>query len=148
MAVTASGFYGLSLEKMMIDTLGESLEAEDQKGLLVTDSEAPNFDTHDFRNDITAEIGSGGGYTTGGVALTTTEITLSSGTLKWDFDDPQWASSTITSAMALVTYTNVGATSTDQLLLLLDFVTAVSTSSGTLTVQIHTNGAMTLDYTP
>lgn len=147
MAITASGAYGLTLEKMLIDTSGQSLEAETHKGLLVTDTEAPNFDTHDFRADITAEV-SGTGYTAGGATLTTTEITLTSGVLKWDFDDPSWASSTITSAMALVTYFNVGSSATDQLILLLDFVTAVSTSAGLLTVAISASGAMTIDYTP
>lgn len=147
MAITASGAYGLSLEKMMIDTLGQSLEAETHKGLLVTDSEAPNFDTHDFRNDILAEV-SGTGYTAGGNTMTTTEITLSSGVLTWDAADFSWPTSTITSAMALVLYTNVGSAATDQLILLLDFVTAVSSSAGTLAVTINASGLMTLDYTP
>ncbi len=147
MAITASGFYGLTLEKMFIDTAGQSMEAETHKGLLVTDSEAPNFDTHDFRNDITAEV-TGTGYSAGGTTISTTEITLSGGVLTWDFADPAWASSTIANAMALVTYFNVGSSATDQLLLLLDFVTAVSTTNGTLTVQINASGAMTLDYTP
>lgn len=147
MAITASGFYGLTLEKMFIDTAGQSMEAETHKGLLVTDTEAPNFDTHDFRNDITAEC-TGTGYSSGGTTITTTEITLSSGVLKWDFDDVSWAASSIANAMALVTYFNVGTSATDQLLLLLDFVTAVTTSSGTLTVAIAAGGAMTLDYTP
>jgi hypothetical protein len=53
-AITASGLYGLTLEKIFIDTLGESLEAEDNKVLMVTDTEAPNFDTNDFRADIAA----------------------------------------------------------------------------------------------
>ena len=78
MAVTASGLYGLSLEKMMIDTLGQSIEAETHKVLMVTDSEAPNFDTHDFRADITAEV-TGTNYTAGGTTITTTEVTLSVG---------------------------------------------------------------------
>lgn len=147
MAVTASGLYGLSLEKMMIDTLGESLEAEDNKVLLVTDSEAPNFDTHDFRNDITAEV-TGTGYTAGGAALTSTEITLSSGVLTFDAADVSWASSTIANAMAAVLYTNVGSSATDQLILLSDFVSAASSSSGTLTVQWSASGIFTLDYTP
>ena len=51
MSITASGFYGLSLEKCLIDTLGESLEAEDNKVALVQDAYTPNFDTHDFFND-------------------------------------------------------------------------------------------------
>ena len=147
MAVTASGLYGLSLEKMMIDTLGESLEAEDNKVLMVTDSEVPNFDTHDFRADITAEV-TGTGYTSGGVAITTTEITLASGVLTFDAADVSWSSSTIASAMAAVGYTNVSGAATDQLIWLSDFVTAASSSSGTFTVQWSGSGIFTLDYTP
>lgn len=147
MTITASGFYGLTLEKMFIDTAAQSMEAETHKGLLVTDSEAPNFDTHDFRADITAEV-TGTNYTAGGATITTTEITLSGGVLTWDFADPSWASSSIANAMAHVSYFNVGSAATDQLLLLLDFVTAVTTSNGTLLVAINASGAMTLDYTP
>lgn len=147
MAITASGFFGLSLEKALIDTLGQSLEAETHKILMVTDTYTPDFTVHDFRNDITNEV-TGTGYSAGGQAFTTTEITLASGVLTWDFADPSWASSTISNAMAGVTYTNVGADTTDQLLLLLDFVTAVSTSAGTLTIALAAGGAMTIDYTP
>src|SRR5688572_15614600 len=113
MAIASSGFYGLTLEKMFIDTAAQSMEAETHKGLLVTDSYTPNFDTHDFRDDVTNEIGSGGGYTTGGNTITTTQITLASGVLTWDFDDVQWTSSTIAAAMALITYFNVGSAATD-----------------------------------
>lgn len=49
MAITKSGLYGLTLEKMFIDTAAESLEAEDNKELMVTDTEAPNFTTHNSR---------------------------------------------------------------------------------------------------
>jgi hypothetical protein len=148
MAITSSGFYGLTLEKMFIDTAAQSMEAETHKGLLVNDTYAPNFDTHDFRDDVTNEIANGGGYTTGGATITTTDITLASGILTWDFADPQWTSSTISIAMAHISYFNVGSAATDQLLLLLDFVTAVTTSNGTLLVAINASGAMTLDYVP
>lgn len=150
MAITASGLYGLTWEKMLIDTAGQSLEAETHKGLLVTDSYTPAFDTHDFRDDITNEV-SGTGYIAGGATLTTTEVTVGSpaaGQLKWDHDDVSWASSTITSAMALIDYFNVGTAGTDQLIAELDFVTGVSTVNGLLTVQIHANGVLNLDYTP
>jgi hypothetical protein len=147
MTITASGVYGLSLEKALIDTLGESWEAEDNKVLLVSDSEAPNFDTHDFRADITAEV-TGTNWATGGVALTGTEITLSSGTLTFDATDVSVASTTISSAMASVLYTNVGSAATDQLVMLHDFVTAVSTSAGTFAIQWNASGLLTCDYTP
>lgn len=150
MAITASGLYGLTLEKFFINTAGQSLEAETHKGMLVTDTYTPNFDTHAFRSDVTNEV-SGTGYTTGGTALTTTEITVgspSAGVLMYDHDNVLWSTSTISNAMALVGYLNVGTAGTDQLVYLLDFVTAVSTTSGLLTVQINANGVFNLDYTP
>jgi hypothetical protein len=147
MAVTASGLYGLTLEKFFIDTAGESMEAEDNKVLMVTDTEAPNFDTHDFRADIAAEV-TGTGYTLGGNAITATEITLAAGLLTFDGADVSWPASTITSAMAAVGYTNVGTAATDQLVWLSDFVTAASSSAGTFTIQWAAGGIWTIDYTP
>lgn len=147
MAITASGYYGLTLEKQLIDTLGQSLEAETHKGLLVTDTYTPDFTVHDFRDDVTNEV-TGTGYTAGGNTITITEITLAAGLLTFDHADPSWPSSTITNAMAHIQYTNVGTAATDQLVLLLDFVTAVSTSNGTLTVAISGSGAAQIDYTP
>lgn len=147
MAVTASGMYGLTLEKIFIDTAGETLEAEDNKTLLVTNSESPNFDTHDFRADIAAEV-SGTGYTAGGAALTTTEITLSSGVLTFDAADSAWAASTISAARAAVHYFVTGNSATDMLVYLINFGADVSTSSGTLTIQYNASGIFTLDYTP
>lgn len=152
MAITASGIFGLTFEKQLIDTAGVSMESETLvKGALITDSATPAFDTHDFFNDLEANEVSGTGYSAGGVALTTTEITVGSpaaGQTKFDHDDPSWSGSTITGAMALVEYLEVGASSADMLLLLLDFVTAVNTVSGLLTVQIAANGAAYWDLTP
>lgn len=146
MAITASGLYGVTLEKMMIDTLAKSIEAETHKGMLVTDTYTHAYDTHSTKADITNEV-SGAGYTAGGGTLTTTEVTIGSpaaGTLKFDHDDESWSASTITSAMAMVAYFATDA----ELIYLLDFVTAVSTVSGLLTVQIAANGVFNLDYTP
>jgi hypothetical protein len=150
MAITAAGLYGLTLEKMFIDTIGLSLESETAvKGMLVLDAYAPAYDTHDFRADVTANEASGTGYTAGGVVLTGTEITLSSGVLKYDAVDPAWAASTISNAMALVGYfTRGGADTADELIWLSDFVTAASTVAGTLTVQFDAAGIWTVDYTP
>lgn len=151
MAITASGLYGLTLEKMFIDTAGQSLEAETHKALLVLDAYDHNYDTHAFRSSVTNEVAAGGGYTTGGETITTTEVVVGSpsvGVLKYDHDDVSWAASTITSAMALIGYFNVGTSGTDMLIYLLDFVTAVTTSSGLLLVQINSNGVFNLDFTP
>ncbi len=153
MAITASGMYGKTLEKFFIDTAGESLEAEDNKTLLITNSATPNFDTHDFRDDVTAEV-TGTGYTAGGVALTGTEVypggvgIAAAGTLVFDADDSTWAASTIT-ARGCTHYLNVGSAATDQLVYTLNFgASDVSTTAGLFTIQYHASGIFVLDYTP
>ena len=150
MAITASGLFGPTLEKMMIDTVGLSLESETaSKAALITDSATPDFTAHDFWNDLEANEVSGTGYTAGGALLTTTEVTLASGVLTYDAADSSWASSTITNAMAAVGYFDRGgATTADELVFLSDFVTPASSSSGTFTVQWHASGIFTVDFTP
>ena len=150
MTVVGSGLYGLTLQKMMnVSALPASgLDSETAvKVLMVTDTEAPNFDTHDFRNDILAEV-TGTGYTLGGNVITTTAITLASGILTYDAADTAWSSSTIANAMAAVGYFNVGTSATDPLVWLSDFVSAASSSSGTFTVQWAAGGIFTVDYVP
>jgi len=147
MAVTAAGYYFLTFEKQMIDTAGQSIEAETHKEALVADGYTPAFDTHDFRNDLTNEV-SGAGYTAGGVAVTSTELTVSAGTAVWDFTDTVYPTVTITDAMAGVVYFNVGADTTDQLIVLQDFVTAASATAANFTIQHHATGVVRFDLTP
>jgi hypothetical protein len=143
MAITASGIYRLSLEKALIDTLGQSWEAETHKVMLDSDTDTPNFDTHDFRNDVVTEV-TGTNWASGGVALTTTDITIAAGVLTFDAADVSVASTTITNAMASIFYTTVGTAATDQLIMLHDFVTNVSTSNGTFGIQWHASGLCTI----
>ena len=150
MAITASGLFGLTLEKQFIDTLGLSLESETAVYTgMITDSATPDFTTHDFYSDLNSNEVSGTGYTAGGAVLTSTEITLSSGVLTYDAADVSWSSSTISNAMAAVGYfKRGGAASADELMFLSDFVTAASTTNGTFTIQWHASGIFTVDYTP
>jgi hypothetical protein len=148
MAITASGLFGLSLEKILIDTLGQSLEAEDNNLWLLADAATPDFTTHDFRADLVANEVTGTNWAAGGVALTGTEVTLNTGTLTFDATDISVATTTISNAMAAVLSTSVGSDATDQLIGLWDFVTAVSTSAGTFGIQWNASGLFTLDYTP
>jgi hypothetical protein len=149
-AITAPGLFGLTVEKMMIDTLGLSVESETAlKVAMITDSATPDFTTHDFWNDLEANEVTGTGYTAGGNLLTGTEVTLAGGVLTYDAADPAWPSSTISNAMAGVGYFDRGGpTTADELLFLLDFVTAAGSSGGTFTIQLNPAGIYTLDYTP
>lgn len=141
MSITAAGLFGLSLEKALIDTLGESWEAEDQLATLVSDSYTPNFDTHDFHADLTNEL-------TTPVAVTSTELTISSGVLVYDAADTVYTSVTVANAMANVGHTNVSGTATNQLLYLQDFITAASATTANFTVQHDATGIVRFDYTP
>jgi len=150
MAITASGLFGLTLEKQAIDTIGLSIESESALSVaLLLDTSTPDFTTHDFWSDLEGDEASGTGYTAGGATLTGTEVTLSAGVLTYDATDVSWTSSTISNAMAGVGYFDRGgATTADELLFLSDFVTAASSSGGTFTIEWHTNGIYTVDYTP
>ena len=145
MSITTGGLYGLTLEKMMIDTAAVSLEGETNKIALVQDGYTPDFDTHDFHADLTNEV-TGTNYTTEGVAATTTEITLSSGTLKFDAADTVYSTVTISDAMAGVWAWANGSSATNCLVVLQDFVTAASATAADFTIQHHTNGIFTLTY--
>lgn len=152
MSITTSGLYGLTLEKFLnITSLPASgLESETAvKVLMVTDSETPDFSADNFRDDVTANEVSGTGYSAGGVVLTTTELTVSSGILTYDAGDSSWAASTIANAMAAVGYfARGGADTADELVFLSDFVAAASSSGGTFTIQWHATGIFTVDFVP
>jgi len=152
MAITAAGLFGLTLEKMMNATSlpASGIESETAvKMAMITDSATPDFSANDFWNDLAANEVSGTGYTADGQVLTGTEVTVSAGVLTYDATDPAWTTSTISNAMAGVFYFDRGgATSADELIGLLDFVTAASSSGGTFTIQINASGLLTLDFTP
>lgn len=158
MAIAGSGLYGPTLEKFLINTAAESLESEtDVRGALVLDTYTPDYTAHAFWNSAAAgEPGeheaTGTGYTAGGNLITATEITLATGVLTYDGADLSWTSSTITDAMAVVGFLQVGADLTtpadDMLAFLSDFVTAASTSNGTFTVQWNAAGIFTIDFVP
>jgi len=152
MAITAAGLYGLTLEKFLnVTSLPASgLESETAvKVLMCTDSETPDFNADNFRDDVTANEVSGTGYSAGGVVITATEVTVSGGVLTYDSADASWASSTIANAMAGVGYfARGGADTADELVWLSDFVTAASSSGGTFTIQWAAAGILTIDFTP
>lgn len=150
MAITASGLFGLTLEKFLIDTVGLSLESETAvKGALLLDTATPDFNAHDFWSDLAANEASGTGYTADGEVLTSTEVTISSGVLTYDAADSAWTTSTIADAMAEVGYFDRGgATTADELVFLSDFVNPASSSGGTFTIQRSASGIFTVDFTP
>ena len=146
----ASGLYFLLIEKLFINSLAESMEAEDGTAGLVTDTHTPAFDTDEFHDDIDNEI-SGGNYAAD--TVTATEITVTTGTLKFDHIDTLYDNGgsndvTITNAEAQYMVLTAGSSATDPLLYMLDFGSPASSTASTFTTQINSAGAFTIDLVP
>lgn len=148
----AAGMYGLTLEKFFnlgLTSYTSGLESETlNKAMLVQDAYTPNFDTHDFRNDVTNEPANSGTYTSGGSTLTTTELTVASPAatqMKYAAVDLSWTGTTIT-ARGAVTFKNTGTAATDEVIVANTFASDVSTSGGTFTLSWHANGLFFIDY--
>lgn len=96
-----------------------------------------DMDAHDFFNDVSGtEVAATGGYTTGGVTLTskTTNYTSATDLIWLDAADVSWTTSTISATDAIVTNTTPGTAATNPLLGAVDFGATVSTSSGTFQI--------------
>ena len=143
MAITASGIHFISHEKMLINGAAISYEVETNKIALVTDTHTPNYDTDETWTNTNET--SGGSWAAGGYTLVGTELTTSSGTTKFDATDVSQVTSTVTAAMAGRLYCDAVA---NEELLVVDFVTAVTTVSGTLTITWNASGIWTNDLTP
>ncbi|WP_428485935.1 hypothetical protein [Rhodopila sp.] len=121
--------------------------------ILVTASytPAPNTDAT-YANVSANEVATGGGYTQGGVVLTSVTDTLSGATVTYNAAAASWSSATITAQYAVIVH-RAGASlaSTD---LLLSYVNlnsgggSVSSTNGTFSVTWNASGIFTLTHTP
>jgi hypothetical protein len=148
----ASGIYPLTMEKLLINTLAESWEATDNYLGLVTDTHTPDFQTHDFVDDITNEI-TGGNYARETIDTSVAITVEAGGVIKFDtadivYDNAGSNDVTITNAEAAFHGFNVGSDATDPLGFMSDFGAPYSCSNSTFTVQWHTNGIWTIDFVP
>ena len=84
---------------------------------------------------------SGTGYSAGGAALTNVTPTTSSTTALTDFADVTWSSSTITARGALIYNSSTAAGSANRAVLVLNFGSDKSSSSGDFTITFPTADA-------
>lgn len=147
MAITTA-WYPLGLLSML-DTPTD-LEAVTLNLALVTDAYTPNRDTHDFRDDFTAnELANGNGYTTGGVTLTGVawSYDAASDQVRLDCNDPSWTFTASKTWRYGVGYIDTaGADSTDPLIFLLTWDSNQSVSTA-YTLTIDAAGLLYIDCT-
>lgn len=141
MAANAFGKFVQHLAKADIDFDSASLGA-----MLVTSSYTPNFDTHEFRADVTNEV-SGTGYSAGGIALSGEGITLdtSANRLKIDANDADFGTLTVSGIVGLVIYVVTGSSATDNLVSFHSF-SSQSPSGVNFTYAFHADGIGYISY--
>jgi|SRR5215216_5066676 len=156
MAITASGLYVQNMGVDVFDAtqLAIDLSLTTHRMALFNDTLTPNFDT-DISYAVTNEV-SGTGWAAGGVlwsaaaagstSLAPVNDISPAGTYRHDLTDVSVAGTTLSNAMAMIAYAD--ALAGNNLMYLIDFVTAVSTSAGTLGVQFAAGGVFTIDMTP
>ena len=114
------------------------LDTDTFKVLATTSTYTENKDTHTKRSDVTNEI-TGTGYTAGGNTITFT-ITKDTADDRLDvtLTGPTWPASTLTARKFVYYKSRGGASSTDELIAVIDNGTDAVTSSGTLTLSNST----------
>lgn len=149
MSVTASGLF-LTTWMDILDTtqLAIDLDLDTHKVAMFTDTVTPNFGTDTAYGvaPYNANEVAGTGYTAGGVALTGTALTISTGSIIWDATDVAWTTSTITNAKFAVIYADVLAG--DRAIIGINLGANYSTVAGTFTIQWDAAGIFALDGTP
>lgn len=134
-------WYGGALKKIFDGTGLWDFDTDTFKISLHTSSYTPNQDTHVTTSDLTNELSSGGGYTTGGETLTTTAVAYdgTSNEIRFTFDDPSWTSATLSGIRYAVIYRNGG---TNPLLAYVDLGSDQAVTSGTFTLDFSATAAL------
>jgi hypothetical protein len=99
-----------------------------------------DFDTFDFRNDVTNEVAASGTYVAGGSAITCTvgavDTTNNRVAVTWG-NPAAWTGATI-SAVGGWIYKAVGSAATDDLIGFVDFGATITSTNATFTVTLTT----------
>lgn len=133
----ASGIYLPAVRALAVGSI--DFDTDTFKVMLVTSSYTPDFDAHDFRNDITNEI-TGTGYTAGGNSATITVAAIDTVNNRLDITlgGTTWSTSTITARGAVYYKSRGGASSADEVIGFNDFGSDISTTTGTFTLSAST----------
>jgi hypothetical protein len=149
MAVTASGLF-LPTFRDIMDTSQITIDwdLETHKGALFSNSITPNFDTDTAYavSPYNANEVTGTNWPSGGVLLTGTTVSISSGVLILDATDVSVASTTISNARCYLLYAD--ASTGNEAMVLVNFGADYSTSNGTFAITWAAGGYASLDLTP
>jgi hypothetical protein len=109
------------------------------KVMLLTSTATPNKDTWTKRSDVTNEV-TGTGYTAGGATATVTVAATDTANdrVVITLGGAAWTTSTITARYAVYYKSRGGASSADEIIALVDFVSDVTSTGATFTLSSST----------
>lgn len=140
----ASGVYNNYKARMLGLGTMVDLDGDTIKLALLQSGYTPDFDAHDFFDDLTNEISASGSYSAGGGTLV---VTLSQDNTDdegvFDATDVSFTSATITARYAAI-YKSTGVAGTSPLILLIDFGSNQSSSNGTFTITFAAEGILNI----
>ncbi len=133
----ASGIYLSALEGIAKGAI--DFDTDTFKAVFVTSSYTPDFDAHDYRNDVTNEV-SGTGYSAGGPAVTMTVNAKDTANNRVDITMAvsSLPSSSITARGAAIYKARGGASSADDLVSFIDFGSDYTSANGAFNVSNST----------
>jgi len=137
-------FYNTATKDILDGTI--DLDTDTIKVSLHSSTYTPSV-AHDFYDDITNEMASGGGYTTGGETLASTAVTtVTTNDAMYDAANVTWSSNAagFSTARYAVIYKSTGTDSTSPLLGYIDFVSNQDNVNNDLTIKWNTSGILQL----
>lgn len=142
----ASGVYNDYKARAFGDGTMVDLDGDTIKIALLTSSYTPDFDAHDFYDDVSAnEVPASGTYAAGGATLT---VALSQDNTDdegvFDASDVSFTSATITARYAVI-YKSTGNSATSPLICLIDFGSNQTSTAGTFTITFAAEGILNLN---
>lgn len=142
----ASGVYNNYKVRALGSGTMVDLDGDTIKLALLTSSYTPDFDAHDFFDDVSAnEVGASGTYSAGGATLSVTltqDNTDNEGV--FDATDVSFTSATITARYAVI-YKSTGVSSTSPLIALIDFGSNQTSSAGTFAITFAAEGIVNVN---
>lgn len=144
MAITAKWYGKAMLHMAQGEVIWKASGGSTIKVLLATSSYTPNQDTHEYLSDITNELTSGGGYTSGGKELTLSDPTYdaASNECRLDAADVTWNALNKADVRYAVIYKDTGVASTSPLLGYIDFGASQAPAGVDFVIQWDASGVL------
>lgn len=142
-----TNWFGRALEGQYGTTAARRVDwaTDTIKCALATNTYTPDQDAHDFYNDVTNELSTAGGYTSGGATLGTKSVSYdtTSNELRLICADISWGpGATFGPFRKGIIYKDTGTASTSPLLGYITFDADQSVSNGTFTIDVDATGLL------